>query len=491
MNQTTRPRLLQVMMRNTGWLYVAEALPRLSGLLIVPIWSSRVAPEEYARWILAFTSAEVLLGIGDLGFASFLTKVLYRYHDDRAQRYFGMGALVVLAATALGAGAMAVCSPWLSRAVIGGDVRSDLFVFVGLYVILAQCTNMAILYLSTRVKYARYFVLMSCRWLLNSSLLLFFLLVRHQGFYSWVWAAVGTETLLLPLSGSALRQVWGQRAPRRILAFAFRFSLPSWTTNFLLSGQSRIGRYLLSFGGVSTGLGLYGIAQNLARSYGVMVRPTKLVAQQLVGHALEEDAESPYFLEFFHSFASIALVIAFLMALFLGDAMKLFVSSSYWAAAAALPALIFTAHLEEISSLYHSLMFRYFKVWFHFFGSLIAFPVVIAATFFLVPRMGFLGAALAQLMGALAMVVFAQVYASKVSWRPFRFAEKMGFVLGAFYVVSAAQRWALPLSSKILLALVVLSGYGFFHWHRREELFPLAAGRLRGVFHRDAERSLV
>ena len=234
-------------------------------------------------------------------------------------------------------------------------------------------------------------------------------------------------------------------------------------------------------------MGLYGIAQNLSANYGVLVRPTKLVAWQLVGRALEEDNHSPYFLEFFHSFASVALVIAFLAALFMGDVMKWFVSSSYWAAAVALPALIFTAHLEEIVSLYHSLMFRYFKVWFHLFGSLIAFPIVIAATIFLVPRLGFLGAALAQLVGAVAMVVFAQSYASRISWRPFRFGEKMAFLLGAFCLVTVAQRLALSIPSKILLALMVLAGYGLYHWRRRGELFPLAAGRFEGVFRRDVE----
>lgn len=481
------PRLgfLQVMMKNTGWLYAAETLPRLTALLIMPIWSARIAPEEYARWILAFTSAELLLGIGSLGLTSFLVKVLYRYHDERAQQYFGMGAMVILIATGLGAAAMAACSPWLSRVVIGGEVRADLFVFVGLYVLLAQVTNLAILYLSTLVQYKRYFVLMLCRWFFTNGLFLFFLLIRRQGFYSWVWAVVGTEALLAPVAAYHLRQIWGKWAARRMVRFAFRFSVPAWITSFLVSGQSRVGRYLLSFAGVSAGLGHYGIAQTLATSYGAVVRPTKLVAQQLVGHALEADAESPYFLEFFHGFASVALIIAFLVALWLGDVSKLFVSSSYWAAAAALPALVFTAHLEEIFSLYQSLMFRYFKVWFNFFGSLIAFPLVIATTILLVPQLGFLGAALAQLAGAVATVVFAQLYASKVSWRPFRFGEKMAFILAAFCLVSAAHHWAFSIPSKILLALTALGGYGVFHWRRREELFPLAVGRLRGIVCRD------
>lgn len=475
-----RARLLQVMTKNTTWLYAAEALPRLASLFVVPIWSARVAPEEYARWILALTSAELAIDIGGLGFASFLTKVLYRYHDERAQRYFGMGASVVLGATAVMAALVAVCSPWLSQVVIGGRVRHDLFAWLGLYMLLAQVTNLAIVYQSTLVRYGAYFVLVTLRWIGNAGLLLFYLLVHGQGFYSWVWAWLGTEALLLPVSMYQLREVqWGWWR-RRMLTFAFRFSLPSLATTGLASGQSRVGRYLLSFAGVTTGLGLYGIAQNVARNYGAVVRPTKLVAVRLLGHALEERAESPHYLEFFHGFACLALSVAFLLSLFLGDLMKLFVSPAYWGATAALPFLIFALYLEEMCTLYQSLMFRYFKVWFPFLGSLVAFPIVIAATIALVPRVGFLGAALAQLAGAAAMLVFSQWYANKVSARPFRFVEKVAFTLGALLLAIAAQAGALSILQKSLVAITVLAWYLVFHWRRREVLFPLAARMASG-----------
>lgn len=475
-----RARLLQVMTKNTTWLYVAEALPRLASLFVVPIWSARVAPEEYARWILALTSAELAIDIGGLGFASFLTKVLYRYHDERAQRYFGMGASVVLGATAVMAALVAVCSPWLSQVVIGGRVRHDLFAWLGLYMLLAQVTNLAIVYQSTLVRYGAYFVLVTLRWICNAGLLLFYLLVHGQGFYSWVWAWLGTEALLLPVSMYQLREVqWGWWR-RRMLTFAFRFSLPSLATTGLASGQSRVGRYLLSFAGVTTGLGLYGIAQNVARNYGAVVRPTKLVAVRLLGHALEERAESPHYLEFFHGFACLALSVAFLLSLFLGDLMKLFVSPAYWGATAALPFLIFALYLEEMCTLYQSLMFRYFKVWFPFLGSLVAFPIVIAATIALVPRVGFLGAALAQLAGAAATLVFSQWYANRVSARPFRFVEKVAFTLGVLLLAVIVQVWVLSIFQKTILAITVLSWYLLFHWRRRTVLFPLAARMTSG-----------
>lgn len=466
---------VQLMKQNTGWLYLGEILPRLASLVVVPIWSARVAPDEYARWVLALTSAELLLSIGGVGFADFLMKVLYRFHDDRAERYFGMGVRVVLGATAVVTAGMASGSPWLTRVILGPQVRSDLFAWLAGYVLLAQLTNLAILYHTSRVRYRPYFVLTTMRWVLNTGLLLFFLLAHRQGFYSWVWAWVGTELLLLPAVCYQLRHVqWGWQHPR-MRAFAFRFSFPSLVTNFLHLGHSRIGRYVLSFTGANVGLGLYGVAESLARHYGAAIRPMKLVAQQIVGHAIEADAESPHYLEFFHGFSGFALSAAFLTALFLGDLMKLFVSSAYWGATAVLPTLVFTIYLQEVYNLYHPLMLRYFKVWFHFFTSLIAFPIVITATVLLVRPFGFPGAAAAQLVGAVATMLFAQWYAQRVSPRAFRFAEKMGCTAAAFLLTTAAERFTLSVPMKALLAIVTLGPYLAFHWWRRHELFPLAA----------------
>src|SRR5574337_100008 len=108
-----------------------------------------------------------------------------------------MGAGVMIGATVPGAGVMALFSPWLSRTVIGGDARPDLFVFLAFYLVLAQFTRLTNLYLESRVQYAACFVLRMLRLIFNTGLLLYFLLGRGQGFYSWVWAALGTEVLLL------------------------------------------------------------------------------------------------------------------------------------------------------------------------------------------------------------------------------------------------------------------------------------------------------
>lgn len=469
----TSTDFLTLMKKNTGWLYAGEILPRLAGLFIVPIWSARVAPEEYARWVLVLTTTELLLGFSTLGFATFFTKVLYRYRDRRAQEYFALGALVVLLVTVISAAGMAACSPVLARLLLGAEARSDIFAWLAIYLACAQLTNLALLYLGAQVRFGAHFLITTLRWIGNAGFLLWGLLVWRQGFYSWVWAWMGTELVLVPVSWYHLRHALWPRFRKRMLRFAFRFSFPTMVMDVLAMAQSRVGRYVVSFSGLGAQVGLYGVAQNFARNYGAVVRPAKLVALRALGHALEDDPHSPHFVEFFHGFSCLALGVAFLVALFLGDLLKLVVSPAYHGASAALAPLVFGLYLEEVSSLYHSLLFRYFKVWSDFFSTLITFPIVVIVTLLLVRPFGFLGAALAQLAGGIAMVVFAHRYATTVTWRPFRFGEKLLFTFAALGLTTVAEWYDFSVVMKGVMAVAALVPYWLFYWRRRDALFPV------------------
>jgi len=466
------PGLGRLMKQNAGWLYAGEALPRLASLFVVPIWSARVAPGEYARWVLTLTAIELILQLSTMGLPTFLTKVLYRYRDRRIQDYFGLGATVIMGMTLLTALLMTLGSPILSRVLVGDHVRRDLFAWLALYVICAQVTNLAVLYLDAQVRFRARFLLMTGRWVGNVGFLLWFLLAWHQGFYSWVWAWVGTEALLIPMSLWYLRHVRWPGVKMRLLRFAFRYSFPSWVTDVLGWGQARMGRYVVAFSGLGPQVGLYGVAQNFSRYYGAVARPPKLVAMRALGHALEDDAGAPSFLAFFHGFSGFALCLAFLVGLFLGDLMKFVISPDYSEASVALAPLVFGLYLEEVYSLYQLLMFRYFKVWFHLFATLVTFAVVLVGTVLLVRPWGFLGAAVAQLAGSVAMVLFAHGYAIGVVQRPFRLADKLLATAIAFGLIIWAECNHWSMLAKIVMAASALGCYGVYHWYYRHQLFP-------------------
>lgn len=459
---------------NAGWFYAAEAFPRLVAILIIPIWSARVAPEEYARWVLALTTAEILRELSGLGLSEYLTKVVYRYHDERVREYFGMGAGVMLGSTLVTAISLAAASPWLSRLLIGADAPAGLFAWLALYIVVTQVTSLALLWAGSRVQYRIHFTLLALRTLLTGAFLLFFLLVLHSGFYSWVWGTLCAESLVAIASVWFLREIRWRWRPH-LMRFGFRFSLPFLATNLFLLGQDRVGRYVLGASGLTAGVGLYGMAQSFALNYGAAVRPVKVVALQMLGHELEQHADTPYYLEFFHGFVGLALAAAFLVALFLGDVMRLFTAAAYHPASLAVPLLVFAAYHQEVFSLYHSLMFRHFRVWFQFFAAATSFVTIAAVALAIAPRFGFAGAALAQLGGTVAMVAFAHIYAGRVVLREFRFGEKTAFMAVALGVSVVAEVRGWPVLVKVVMVIVLLPAYLLYYWRRRDTLFPRSA----------------
>lgn len=464
---------------NAAWLYGAETLPRFVSLLVVAVWSKRVAPESYGIWLIAQASMELVLQASQLGFGVYLTKVLYRYHDQRAEEYFGFGGMTVMKTTVVAVAAMAAASHVLTRYLLGAEVRPDLFAWLAVYGVCAQFNNLAVQYLGSRVDYRSYFSLLMGRWAGNTGLLLVALLVFDQGFYSFVWAALGSEALLVPLAAYHMRAVRWRWRGRHLERFAWRFSLPQLTTDLLSWGEARVGRYVLAFAGLGTSVGLLGVAQNFSQVYGAAVRPAKIVAQRLVGHALEADAESPLYLEFFHLYSCVSLLCAFGLSLFLGDMVRMFTAKSYGGAIVALPVLLFTLYFQELYSLYHSLAFRYFKVWFHIWGTAIGFPVVAAATILMIAPFGFVGAALALLVGAIARALYAHWYCARVSHRQFRLVEKLAFATAAFGISQVAVVQELSLAARVAAAGLFTAVYLWVHWRRRHTVFPIASGMIR------------
>lgn len=483
MMRTRTPQMgfVRTLKRNSLFLYIAEIIPRLGAMVIVPLWSARISPLEYGKWVLALTGTEIILAVGNLGLISYMIKVLYRYHDDRANAYFGMSLSIIMAMTS-GIAATAACfSPWLSRVLVGSSVRPDLFVYLAIFLVGVQLNNMSIVYVQNRLQYGSSLWLVLFRWTVNMTVMLYCLIIRHQGFYSWVWASLASEVSTLPLSLYFLRHVKWTYFNRRMLSFAFRFSLPTMATQVLGWGQSRVGRYILSMSQLGSAVGLFGVSQNFSQNYGAVVRPVKSVAQQILGHRLEADADSPEFMEFFHFFCCLGLAVAFLSGMFFRDIMKLLIAPAYWGARAALPALVFGLYMEEIFTLYHSLMFRYFKVWFDFSRTLIVFPAVTLATLLLVSRLGVVGAALAQMLGAGIMWLFAHLYAKKVTVRNFRFRHHVGVTAMAFLIAELAYVLRFSLGIRLVVASVALGPYLLYYWRVRQRVFPLLSRRLESL----------
>jgi O-antigen/teichoic acid export membrane protein len=166
--------------------------------------------------------------------------------------------------------------------------------------------------------------------------------------------------------------------------------------------------------------------------------------------------------------------------LFLGDVISLVVAREYQRVRVIIPLLIFGMYCREIFSIYHSLMFRYLRAWFPLWGAAIGAVIVIASNVLLIRPFGFVGAALAQVAGGLAIAVFAHEYARRVSPRADGFAEKISAAAVVCAIALVTEHFEVPVLDKLLLATVGIAGYAAILWRRRRVYFPFTMARTVG-----------
>ncbi len=461
-------------MRDSAWAYAADWAGAAIGLIVIPIWSRRVGPDDYARWLLVASAIEIIGFTGLLGLATFGMKVLYRYDDPAAPRHFGMIVATVIATTAVLVTGLTLLAPALAMPL---GLPTGALYAAGAIVLCKQVNDLAILFVGNRLEYQAYFVLTALRVSLNATFLLYFLLVRGQGFRSWIWAALLTEACLLLPSAYYLRAIRLHRKSVRLLKFGIRFSFPGFLMDMLGWGQSRLDRYLFASFGLMAPLGQFAVGQSVAATYGMVTRPAKVLAQRMVGRELERDRETPRYLEFFHAYGSLGIILAFATSLFLGDALSLLVAREYRGVRVIIPLLIFGLYCREVFSVYHSLMFRYLKAWFPLWGTGLGAVIVIGANILLIGPLGFVGAALAQVAGGLAIALFAHAYARRVSPRADGFAEKMLAAAAVCAITLVTEYFEVPVFDKLLLATAGVAGYSAILWRRRHVYFPLTLAR--------------
>lgn len=269
--------------------------------------------------------------------------------------------------------------------------------------------------------------------------------------------------------------------------FALRFSGPQVPTQIAGALQTRASRYVLSWVGPPKDVGFFGVAQNFSQNYHFFTRPCKAVAIRILGHKLERDPNDPLYMEFFHGFSLSAGLVALTVAFFLGDAMRLFLAKSYHPATVAVPWLVFALYWEEVFSLYDSLMFRYYRVWFQFMANGIGFVCLLVGLLFLAPYGGLLGVALAQLVGSCGKLTFGHVYAHHVASRPFHLLGKVWVVFVGVVLVFMAQYFNLTLFHRIAVWATWTSLVSLWVWKQRHVLFPTLAMRL---FERPTRRGM-
>jgi O-antigen/teichoic acid export membrane protein len=177
----------QLFRKNAFWSYLGEIIPRIGGLVVVPIWSSRIQPAEFAKWILALGGVEMLLTLTGQVFGTFFMKTLYRFHDEKGEKYFGMGAMATMISTAFIAVIVFFSAEKLSDIWIGEPGYGVLLKIMAGYLIFSQFSRLVRLYLQYKVRFVQLFWVNLVLWASNIGIMLFFYWYLRKGISAGRW----------------------------------------------------------------------------------------------------------------------------------------------------------------------------------------------------------------------------------------------------------------------------------------------------------------
>lgn len=249
-----------------------ELAGRVAGFLLIPLYTAVLVPADFGRLQILLSLHQLGQMTADLG----LTGAFLRWfglagkEDDRRQIATNVSAMTVF--TSLGFTLLVVAvAGSVSRLVFTTADYAPYIRLVGISVGLRVVATLALTYLRLRERPGAYAAFSLGRTLLSLSLVLYFVLARHQG----VWGVMLGETIAnvagLLVAAIVLRRTlrprirWGDIPPY------IKFSLPFLVSNLGAFGLLATDKFLLSAFGFADETGFYSLGGKLGLALNVVI----------------------------------------------------------------------------------------------------------------------------------------------------------------------------------------------------------------------------
>lgn len=455
--------------------------------LLIPLYTRHLAPAEYGQLETILATYQIGLILFAWGMASSLYGTYFgRCKDEEERRTLVTTAVLMVLGvaglmTAVGIAAAPLLASWLPdlevahlRAVIG----------------LAALGAIGLLPLSilrARQKPHLFVVLTLSQLVLTVGLNLY-----HVGILS-----MGVDGVLRSMAivqGGIAAVTLGGVFWKYPLRFSPRlaWTLLSWgglhLPNSIAAWITQLtDRYFLLYFTTATQVGVYTLGSKLGMIVMVgLATPFSLAWPAYMYSLAEKDPEgAPRVFAAALTYLMLAALVAFLaLSLFAPEIVGLIASESYRGAEEVIPWLVFASLLATAHPVFLTGVNLARRFGFYLLFTGVGAGVNLGLNFWLVPRMGAMGAALAKVVSYAAVAIVSYGVAQRLHPIPYDWGRLGKLALAGFGVFVAGQlathagAWSLPLRILALLALpLALYGLGFFTAQEKRHLRRILPGR--------------
>jgi O-antigen/teichoic acid export membrane protein len=454
------------LVKHFGTYGIGTVLSRVASLLLLPVYTRYLAPQDYGVIALLDATSALLVIIMLSGVVQAITRHHFSTNDHESQRSLWWTGLTMIAATSwLLAIPSMLFAPFLSRLILGPEVASGpLYLRLQILILCATCLE-ALLQTYLRVrKWSLSFIIIAMFRLVINVILNVGLLAGGMGVTAILLGNLAASTIsAFVLLVFFIKEWSGIRLSGYWAAELYRYGAPLVLTGLLGFVIHQSDRFLLRFFVPLEELGIYALAYNISYGlYMLIVTPFLSIWDVTKFEVAEKPEAAELYSRVFHWFLS-ALIAAMLgLSLFIRPLLTFVCPPAYWPAADLVP-VICLAYLFFSSNIFFSIpAATRNRTALLVPASLAAAVVNIVANLLLIPLWGTYGAAAATVLAFLSMGIVNHLIGRRVRAIPFSFGKVFatlaaaGLVYGMYWLLIQAHV-SLP-----VLYLVTSSAFAAF-----------------------------
>lgn len=384
-----------------GALIVSKSLV----LVLLPIYSRELTPEEYGVYSLLLTSAAVVSGVMSLGFGTAVLRhaVVNKTRDPRD--YYVSALTWHLLLVVCAAPLALLFADDISLALLGGRGHGD---WVFLTITTAVLTTAALSpasYLRYRERARALSSLRIGQFALLGALNVFVLLVLDWGIRGLLLSEALVASLFLVATVAASRDGLSGRFTGATLRELLQYGLPLVPATLSMTALLAADRYFLNGLGYARELGLYSMAYRFGFLIFLLVSAIQTAWPPIMYAAADEQDAPRRFATMYTYFLAGFVGLGTSLALVSPPVVALLTPESYWGGTAVIPIVVLAYVLHSAYAIIGNAIYKSGRTVRVAIALLVATGVNIGLNALLIPDMGMMGAALATLAAYVVLVL--------------------------------------------------------------------------------------
>lgn len=408
--------------RNSAIYGLGSVLQRILQIVLLPIYTRVLAPEEYGVLAVMYATATILRPLLWLGMPQALIwAVVYRNRDERA--HFSAATLYLVAQGA----ALAAVGVWwaadLSRLILHTPAYAALVRLVLLTTLVEVLENQLCARLRIHERAVQFSAMLAARLVVGAALGIVFLVVFRRGVAGLLEAGLITSALVAVYAVYAMRDALRPRIRWSELKPLLGFCLPLVPAQIAAMALVVSDRYILQAHRSEAEVGLYALGYSIALSVQLITHAVQLGwVPQMYQIAKRPDAPHQYRRILTYFAAGLAFA-ALALSLFGRELLLLLATPKYLGAERVVPLVSAAYVLAGVAGMANVGITTRNKN--HYTTVIVAASALVnvALNFALIPRWGMMGAAWATFAAYLLQAVL-QVWANQRLWAiPYEFGR--------------------------------------------------------------------